>query len=89
MDLTQEHFDQVVQGLATKKDLEGLATKDNLLELATQQDFNSLKRDVTEIKAMVQRIDKRDLEDSDAFAKDLLDLKKRVATLERQLKHTA
>jgi hypothetical protein len=89
MELTQEHFDQIVQGLATKNNLDGLATKADLLELATQQDLNSLKRDVTEIKAMVQRIDKRDLEDSNAFAKDLLDLKKRVKSLERHSKLTA
>ena len=33
MELTQEHFDQIVKGLATKKDLEGLAT---IEELKTQ-----------------------------------------------------
>jgi hypothetical protein len=32
MELTQEYFDQVVQGLATKSDLEGLATKQDLTQ---------------------------------------------------------
>jgi hypothetical protein len=62
--LTKEHFEQVVQNLATKKDLEGLATKEDLYRL--KSDVRALKADVDDIAQTVDRIDKRDVEDSDA-----------------------
>ena len=96
MELTKEYFDSQLEklnnrmdGFATKVDLESLATKQDLESLATRDDLRTLKTDLDEIKLQLQKLSKRDLEDSDAFAKDILDLKKRVATLERQLKHAA
>lgn len=50
-----------------------------------QSEFSSLKSTVAEIKETVQRIDRRDIEDSDAFAKDIVQLKKEVKHL--KLKH--
>ena len=84
-----------IANLATKGDVDSLKT--DVAELKTdvatvktdiagvQSEFSSLKSTVAEIKETVQRIDKRDLEDSDAFAKDILELKKDVKRL--KLKH--
>jgi hypothetical protein len=99
MELTQEHFDEIIKGLATKKDLEGLATKEDLkqlvtreyldqrlLEVPTRQDFNALKTDVAEIKEAVRRIDRRTDKDTRAALKDIGNLQKRVTALEQRLK---
>ncbi len=50
-----------------------------------QSEFSSLRSTVADIKETVQRIDQRDLEDSDAFAKDIVQLKKEVKHL--KLRH--
>lgn len=57
-----------------------------LTNLVSKDDFYALKSDIAEIKEKVTRIDKRDLEDSNAFAKDIVNLQDRVSGLERQLK---
>jgi hypothetical protein len=44
-------------------------------------DISSLKSDMKEVKATLQRLDKRDKEDSNAFAKDIVELKKDVKIL--------
>jgi hypothetical protein len=87
MELTKEYFDSQLKtlnnrmdGFPTKADLGSLATKQDLESLATRDDLRTLKTDLDEIKVQLQKLSKRDLEDSDAFAKDILDLKKRVAT---------
>jgi hypothetical protein len=43
MELTKEHFDQVVSGLASKQDLEKFVTKEDL------------KTEIEDLAAMVQR----------------------------------
>ncbi len=51
MELTKEHFDHVVKGLATKEDLTSLATKEQIDELAriTSTGFEDIQKrfDVT------------------------------------------
>jgi septation ring formation regulator EzrA len=42
MELTKEHFDQVLKGLATKAELKGLATKQDLKKLATKDELKGL-----------------------------------------------
>jgi hypothetical protein len=80
-ELTKEYFDQQISTLATKADLEGVKT-----EVSTMNtDVSTLKSDMKEIKETVLRIDKRDKEDSNAFAKDIVLLQKDVKHL--KLKH--
>jgi hypothetical protein len=57
MELTKEHFEQVVGGLATKKDLEGLVTQESfervlsesLAPLATNQDVRDSAEELARI----------------------------------------
>jgi hypothetical protein len=89
-ELTKEYFDQVIGGLATKGGLKTLSDRMNsfeakLDELPTRTEFKALETKVDEIKETVQRIDRRDLEDSDAFAKDLVKHDRRITRLEKHL----
>jgi len=86
MELTKEYFDQIVQGLATKKDLENFATKDDLGTLPSREEFKALQTSVDEIRETVDRIDKRDVEDSDAHAKNYVNHEHRITRIEKQLK---
>lgn len=113
MELTQEYFDHVIKGLATKQDLEalatkeevkGLATKDEILqlegrlneriialderidELPTRQEFRTLQAQLTEVQGTVDRINERDLNDSDAFASTFVKHDQRITKIEKQLK---
>jgi hypothetical protein len=97
MELTKEYFDGQLKllnnrmdGFATKDDLANLPTKGDVDSLRTglaglESEVSSLKSTVDDIKETVQRIDQRDIEDSDAFAKDIVQLKKDVKHL--KLKH--
>lgn len=90
-DLTKEYFDEVLKGLATKKDLEGLATKKILDErmdgVHARIDLldRELKTEMQEIKARVESISARDLQDTGALGKDILDHNKRINAIEQQL----
>ena len=58
MELTKEHFDQVLKGLATKDEFKGLgsdvaAIKAGIVNLATQDSLNELANTVAEIKQTV------------------------------------
>ncbi len=68
---------------ATRDDLLRFATKDDLLELATKNDLASVRSDIAEVKALVQRIDHRTDEDHRAAVRDISDLKRRVSILEK------
>ncbi|HYV33695.1 MAG TPA: hypothetical protein VE973_02510 [Candidatus Limnocylindria bacterium] len=74
MELTKEYFDEKFGGI--KEDLGKV-----------QEDITFLKVKVVNIEAKVERIDKRDKEDSNVFAKDILKPQKDVKQL--QLKHAA
>jgi CMP-2-keto-3-deoxyoctulosonic acid synthetase len=76
MELTKEYFDQQLGNLATKDDLEQL-----------RSDFRAMKSDVTEIKQTLTNIDKRDKEDSNAFAKTLVKHDGRLNVVEQDLKN--
>jgi len=97
MELTKEYFDQVVSGLATKKELAGLATKDQLAGLATKKDLET-GLGATE-KRLMQRIDEAQEELARIIAdtiaapftrrfdalEESLAVKEDVATLKRQM----
>lgn len=85
-ELTKEYFDEKIGGVvagvaALKSDVSTLKTDVSDLK----SDVSTLKSDIKEVKAIVQRLDKRDKEDSDAFAKDIVQLQKDVKLL--KLKH--
>lgn len=84
MELTQEYFDQQLGNLATKRDLERLASKEDLEQL--RDDFRVMKNDFTEIKETLTTLDRRDKEDSNAFAKILVKYHERLHTIEQDLK---
>jgi hypothetical protein len=64
--------------------MDGLATKEDLLELPTKQDFKTLESKIDDIQQTVTRLDTRTDEDTGAALKDIVSLRKRVSTLERQ-----
>jgi len=82
-ELTKEHFDQVLEHLATKEDLKGLATETELQ--AVSDKLQTIAENVQDIKATVDRIDKRTDEDHRAVVKDVEKLKTRVEARTRQL----
>ena len=69
-ELTKEYFDSFIAELTLRLD----------------HDKHHLDHRLDEIEETLERIDKRDVEDSDAFAKDIVNLQRRVGTIERQLK---
>ncbi len=83
MELTKEYFDQQLGSLARKEDLEQI-----------KDDVRAIKNDIAEVKQVLTDIDKRDKEDSDAFAKTLVQHDERLTSAEQdikqlKLKHTA
>jgi hypothetical protein len=99
MELTKEYFDQQIKNLISKEDAKTFATKDDLTSLATNAEMSALKEDVAslnsslttlrtdvaEMKATLTELNQRDLQDSNAFAKDLVQLQRDVKAL--KLKH--
>ena len=82
-----------LKDFATKDDLKGFATKDDLKGFATKDDFEYLKVKVSNIESIVikldekiEKIDKRDFEDSSALASTVLDHDRRIKVLERYIK---
>lgn len=55
--------------------------------MALQDDMSSVRADLREVREIVSRIDKRDIEDSNAFAKDIVQLQKDVKEL--KLRHAS
>lgn len=97
MELTQEYFDEQLSSLATSI-AHNMATKADLYELheASKIDMQEIrdslvgvmasKADVTEIKSMLERIDRRTDEDVRATVKDVMQLKKDVAMIKQSLR---
>lgn len=92
MELTKEYFDEQLKNLATKEELKSQTGTINgrfdgieqrFLEFPTRQDYAALKSSVDDIQAKVTRIDQRTDEDTRAALKDIINLQKRVATLEQ------
>jgi hypothetical protein len=75
MELTKEYFDQQLGQFATKNDL---------LELATKNDLGAVRSDIAEVKRLVQTINEREDQDTRAVMRDVADLHRRVAALEKR-----
>jgi predicted secreted Zn-dependent protease len=72
MELTKEHFEEYIEA--------------RLSQLPTRDEFKILQSTVDSIKDTVDRIDKRDVEDSDAHAKNFINHERRITRIEKQLK---
>jgi hypothetical protein len=95
MELTKEYFDQQLKKLTTKTDLaderEHSDTKFNAMFegfKSINDSLNLVAKDVKSIKEDLKELSKRDLEDSNAFAKDIVELEKRILKIEKRLKLT-
>lgn len=91
MELTKEYFDQQFKKLNTRldKDQEQTDTKfDAMFEgfKSVNDSLNLIAIDVKSIKVELAALSKRDLEDSDAFSKDILKLERRILKIEKRLK---
>lgn len=82
MELTKEYFDkqfkltkQYFDARFDKVDSEMLEMKMDIVSLQDGQ--REIGHDIKDIKETLDRVDKRDLEDSNAFAKTLLSMAKR------------
>ena len=74
-ELTAEYLDEVVQRLATKGEIEGIHSR-----------LDFLSAELTDFKSEVRAFHRHVKEDDTAYAKDLLELKSRMAALEKELK---
>ncbi len=74
--------------MVTKDDLKDLVTKDDIRVLRDEliSEINGIKVELEDIKQSLDRLEKRTRQDADAEAKDILDLKRRVDELEKQIK---
>lgn len=72
MDITKGYFDNQFESL--RRNL------DSRFENIDGQ-FSSIRQDIKEIKKILSAVDKRDLEDSNAFAKTLLSMNKDIEAL--------
>jgi hypothetical protein len=52
-----------------------------------QDDFRGMKYDLSEIKQIITKLDQRDREDSDGFAKTLVRHDERLSAVEKDLKN--
>src|SRR5690242_17124650 len=87
-DFLSEQFSKVFATMTTKEDLKAMAIKEELkqgfAEQAIKLDF--ILADIAAVRKDLTALSKRTREDDEAFTKELLKLKNRVETLERQLK---
>lgn len=81
-------MDFLVERMATKEDLERFATKKDLVDLRDDlmSEIKSIRSELAEIKRDLEKLSERTIEDADVSAQEILQLKKRVDVLERQIK---
>lgn len=75
MELTKEYFDRQLENLAGKEELEQI-----------RDDIRAIKSDMTEVRLVLNNLDKRDKEDSDAFAQTLVNHNDRLMAAENDVK---
>jgi hypothetical protein len=73
-ELTKEYFDEQLNALNNRID-----------GLPTREESKALETKLAGVKEPVERIDNRDLQDSGAFAKDLVKHDRRITRLEKHL----
>ncbi|MBL8030864.1 MAG: hypothetical protein JNK33_00860 [Candidatus Doudnabacteria bacterium] len=70
---------------ATKSDLADFARRTDLVEFATRQDFRTLETKLDTLQETLNKIDRRDKDDSNAFAKDIIKHDMRITKLENDV----
>ncbi len=93
-ELTKEYFDSFVKALNIR--LENIDKKFDVIDdkfetvfdgfKGLNDNLNQVAQDVKTIKVDLKELSDRDMEDSNAFAKELLSLNRRVSRLEKQTK---
>lgn len=79
--LTNNDIQRLKEVFATKDDLKGFATKDDFEYLKVK--INAIEYSLIQLNDKVDRIDKRDYEDSTAFASTLTNHDARIRRLEQ------
>lgn len=83
----------LMENVATKEDLRMMEKrfdgKLDLLRNDLMQEIRSVRQEVELLRRDVERLEKRITEDSDVFAADIVQLKERVAWLEKKVKQLA
>ncbi len=69
-----------------KSDLLDVVRKDDLLEFITKNDLRSIKTQLDSMQETLNEVNKRDLEDSNAFAKDIVNHDIRITKVEKEIK---
>ena len=80
MELTKEHFDQTIKGLATKNELKNLATKDDLQKAVSSSEKKIIAR-IDEAQEELAQITSGGFDD----VLDRLDVRERMQKLEKEM----
>ena len=96
---TNEIIEFLQENMVTKAEAKNFVTKDDLRALEKKIDrkidaldnkftieLRSIHNDLGEIKMRLTKLEKRTIEDADAAAKDVLELRNRVDMLEKQVR---
>ena len=73
------------ENMATKDDIKNLDQKIDHVYSSLSSQIHSVEIELEDIKKRLDRLEKRTIEDADAAAKDILELRKRVEILERRV----
>ncbi len=82
--VTKEYFEERIQGLVTKEyfhaEVKKIYTRldDTLTKGDFYSEFKPLKNDVAAIRERLEIVDKRDVEGSDTFARDILRIPRKM-----------
>lgn len=84
---TNELMEFLQENMVTKNDM-NYAINNAVEKLQTEMTagFRMVREELDEIKARLTKLEKRTLEDADAAAKDVLELRHRVDSLEKQVR---
>jgi len=74
------------ENMATKADIKDLRDEIDDLRVEMTAGFRMVREELDEIKARLTKLEKRTIEDADAAAKDVLELRRRVEALEKQVR---
>lgn len=74
------------ENMATKSDIKELRDEIEDLKVEMTAGFRMVREELDDIKARLTKLEKRTLEDADAAVKDVLELRRRVDMLEKQVR---
>lgn len=77
--VTKQEFNETMKGFTTKQDFDEFRTE-------ITGELRMIRNELEEIKKRLNILEKRTIEDADAAAKDVVELRRRVENLEKQIK---